>query len=928
MRVRINAFAGIRPRISPRLLQHPEAQVADNCRLLSGKLMSWRRPSLILPVGTNSLLRSNAFDNAAWTKTNVTVTANAAAAPDGSTTADKIAETATTGVHTVQQSVAKLAQAQSWTWSISLDGVERGFAYVLMGDGGSNFARCIVNLTTGAITSTSTGGTYTGATFAAVADGSFWRATIVATTGAESTVVGSAGPALDATTFSYAGSAGSGILATCASLRAAKAAGTYRETDGIALPNIKSIYLYKGQYWFYSSEVSSWIPGPISGNTTDAIYFTGGQSSRPSVTYDPIAYSGNNGRGDMPRQAYTMGLPAPSTAVTVATSPQSGSITGVTSLIGTFADQTSPTFNFTGVVTDGYDMRLKGRFQIPVTVTTAQLIQVTLKIMRGTVEVASLEQKLYFPAAGTQNVDITLEGHDSPSAGTYSYAYSATVTALDAGAFSATYSITEIRAYYEKTKITVGAGHPFIVGDHITASGVGGFEAVNEQNMEILFVESNAVWVDIVSDQTYTSGGTWSRSYTDDERQDTGWIMTFLTQVGDHVQEGPPSPVSSLLAIGSGETVSITGIPTTPPADGGTYNLTGKRLYRSNVGSDGTAAYQFVAELAVGDTTYTDSLRFSQLGEELPSEEWVKPPAEMTGLVELNNGVLAGIYKNMVCFSEPYQPQAWPTKYRKAVSYTPVALGTFGDNTLVATNGPPTLIVGFDPASMRSAPIQLKSPCKNPRSMVDMGDYLLYAGDDGMVLVSVGERGDVTEDIFTREEWERINPSSIIGAEYNGSYVGFYTDLQGNSRGFVFNPKEKVSVWTPLNFGAEAAWTDPKTGDLYIVQSERILKWDADPSNRYQYAWRSKRHVVPAPFNPVYARVLASQYPIMFKLHANKSPNACDDMSEICVLNVQSRQPFTLPDGYMADAFEVELSGVAEVSEVSIASSVEEITSG
>jgi len=929
MLIRIDRFAGIRPKVSPRLLGDAEATAADNCRLYSGKLKAWRLPTSTQAIGTNSLRYSNAFDNAAWTKTGTTVTANAAVAPDGSTTADKIVETAVTSAHIAIQSVAKLAAAESWCFSVSLDSAERTFAYVYMGDNGANFARCIVNLSTGAITSSLAGGTYSGVSYAAVADGGYWRVSIIATTGTESTVYGAAGPASNSTTFSYLGTLTNGIYATCASLRKATAAGTYRETYATALPYIKSIFLYKDQYWFASSAVSHWIPGPIKGNTTDAIYFTGGTAALPSVTYDPIAYSGNNGRGDMPRQSYTMGLPAPSTAVSVASSAQTGSVTSVASLITSKADQTTSTFSFTGVTTDGYPLHLKGRFVIAVTTTTAKLLTVALKIMRGAVVVAQLERKYSIPVAATENIDITIDGEDAPSAGTHSYDYSATITANDAGSFSATYAVSEIRAYYSKVRIGVGGGHPFRIGDHITVVGVGGFEAVNQEDMEIVQTEAAHVWVDVVKDETYTSGGTWTRAYIAEEVQDTGWVMTFLTQVGDHVQEGPPSPVSELLAIGSGEPVSITAIPTTPPVDGGTYNITGKRLYRSNVDSSGSAAYQFVADLAVGDTTYTDSKRFSELGEVLPSETWVKPPANMLGLTEMYNGVLAGISSNQVCLSEPFQPHAWPTEYRKSISYTPRALCAFGENLLVATEGPPSLIVGYDPGSMRTIPVELKSPCMSARSMVDMGDYAAYAGDDGIVLVSSGERGTVTEQLFTREEWKAINASTVIGAEYNGSYVGFYTEL-GTERGlgFVFDPKSQVSMWTPLDFGADAAWTDPKTGDLYIVRNETIYKWDADDGARYPYRWRSRRFVAPRPCNPAFGRVLASEYPVLLKLFANPDPKQGDDMVQVMMKSVQSSAPFTLPGNYLANAFEIELSGVQHVNEVAIASSVREITGG
>jgi hypothetical protein len=52
----------------------------------------------------NLLLQSQTFDNAYWTKTNITVTANSTTAPDGTTTAESILETATTGSHQVFRS--------------------------------------------------------------------------------------------------------------------------------------------------------------------------------------------------------------------------------------------------------------------------------------------------------------------------------------------------------------------------------------------------------------------------------------------------------------------------------------------------------------------------------------------------------------------------------------------------------------------------------------------------------------------------------------------------------------------------------------------------------------------------------------------------------------------------------------------------------
>jgi len=80
-------------------------------------------PATLAPKGlliesqrTNLLLRSEEFDNASWTKANVTVIANAVTAPDGTTTADKVQATATAAT-AVSQLVASVS-GTSATYSI------------------------------------------------------------------------------------------------------------------------------------------------------------------------------------------------------------------------------------------------------------------------------------------------------------------------------------------------------------------------------------------------------------------------------------------------------------------------------------------------------------------------------------------------------------------------------------------------------------------------------------------------------------------------------------------------------------------------------------------------------------------------------------------------------------------------------------------
>jgi hypothetical protein len=77
---------------------------------------------------TNLLTYSSEFDNAAWTKTNTTISANVTTAPDGTTTADKL-EPATAASTSIYQSV--VIAASSYTGSV----------YVKKGSGASDANR-------------------------------------------------------------------------------------------------------------------------------------------------------------------------------------------------------------------------------------------------------------------------------------------------------------------------------------------------------------------------------------------------------------------------------------------------------------------------------------------------------------------------------------------------------------------------------------------------------------------------------------------------------------------------------------------------------------------------------------------------------------------------------------------------------------------
>ena len=101
------------------------------------------------PQRVNSALYSSEFDNAAWTKYEATITANAGTSPDGSVNADKLLDSANNDTHALY---AGYSISGDTTFSIFVKSAEyTGFAALNLSDGG----QVIYNLSTESVVSTS-----------------------------------------------------------------------------------------------------------------------------------------------------------------------------------------------------------------------------------------------------------------------------------------------------------------------------------------------------------------------------------------------------------------------------------------------------------------------------------------------------------------------------------------------------------------------------------------------------------------------------------------------------------------------------------------------------------------------------------------------------------------------------------------------------
>ena len=411
-----------------------------------------------------------------------------------------------------------------------------------------------------------------------------------------------------------------------------------------------------------------------------------------------------------------------------------------------------------------------------------------------------------------------------------------------------------------------------------------------------------------------------SESTVEDEEtpKSRSYIYTFVTAYGE---EGVPSEpeVADVVDVYSDQSAIIT----FPAIASGNYNITKRRLYRTD--SEGT--YRQVADIDIATNTYTDSKAETALGEAIPTAGFTAPPDDdstahpsgpMLGLVSMPNGILAGFTGKTVCFSEAFIPNAFPDEYQLTVKTDIVALAPLQTGLLVLTKGKPAIVSGLDPASMSMSEIDTTLSCVSKRSVVDMGDAVIYASPDGLVMATEGGINLITESLFTRDQWQEFSPESLVAFSWEGHYIGFYTNSSG-SKGFIFDPRGGANSFVDLNFHATAGFNDLEEDELYLVVGGNLVKFAT--GSDLSYTWKTKKFFVPRPINPAVAKVDCDSYGsgVTFKIFADGSNTPKHTQT------VTDNGVFRLPSGYKAKEFEVQVEGNTAINEICVYESAGEI---
>lgn len=397
------------------------------------------------------------------------------------------------------------------------------------------------------------------------------------------------------------------------------------------------------------------------------------------------------------------------------------------------------------------------------------------------------------------------------------------------------------------------------------------------------------------------------------------YLATFVT---DWEEESAPSEPTDMLEIDQNDTVTVAR-PALPPGE--TFagrNITKWRLYRSNSGSQ-TAAFQFVEEVNIATTSYTDSKKAAALGEVCPTTTWAMPPKRETGvnphirgLVGMPNGIMAGFFDNTVAFSEPYVPYAWPVEYQITTEFPIVGLGVFGQTLFVGTKGNPYFISGADSANMSAVKLDARQSCASRRSIATVQGGVLYASPDGLCIADPNGVRVVSAALFTREDWQKLGPESMVACSHENIYYLFYTGGAGGCLSFDLASAKLGRVQQRCT----AAFSDTLTDRLYVAYNGQALAVFGGPTRRTG-RWKSSKVVLPQHASFAWLKVYGDQTqgtPVTVRLY-------CDGVLRYEV-SVPDTQPVRLPAGRWLE-YEIELESKARITRAVIAGDTKELQS-
>lgn len=329
-----------------------------------------------------------------------------------------------------------------------------------------------------------------------------------------------------------------------------------------------------------------------------------------------------------------------------------------------------------------------------------------------------------------------------------------------------------------------------------------------------------------------------------DETQAERTVYAF-TQVTIYGEETAPSPLSDMIMFSPGTTITINNLPVRTEFGG--RPVLHNRIYRSQTTTAGVTELFFIGTASATASTFTDAWGARQAQEPIPSMDFAPVPTNLRGLTAMPNGIMAGFAGKELMFCEPYQPHAWPFKYRLSVNDNIVGLVTLGSTLMVLTTGTPYVVQGLHPEAMSMVKMEVNLPCVSKQSIVDMGYSAIYASPFGLVNITEGGAELMSRELWSKDDWAGLAPATIKAARWGEVYVFTHTPADNIRQLKMVNTRGDKPALVRSNITARALYTHNANAELFLLDAGggTVQRFDSGPF--LEMLWRSKRFRFPAP---------------------------------------------------------------------------------
>ena len=182
---------------------------------------------------------------------------------------------------------------------------------------------------------------------------------------------------------------------------------------------------------------------------------------------------------------------------------------------------------------------------------------------------------------------------------------------------------------------------------------------------------------------------------------------------------------------------------------------------------------------------------------------------------------MVGFSKNQLCLSAQNRPHAWPVAYRLTTDTDIVAISNVDNTVVIGTEAYPYMATGTDPATYSMSKLEVQQACVAKRSIATItGLGVVFASPDGLIAVQgPGQVRNLTENIFTRRQWQDLGPENIRAVVHDDIYFFWTGDgSSGADTGYALDMKPTGFGLIRLNVYANAMYADPLTDKLYLSQ--------------------------------------------------------------------------------------------------------------